>query len=279
MNSKTIVTTLKGLNVHRLLRPIKPLLPNSLISWVQKNTVYKLVLTEELKPEYKRACKYLSETAGIENIGDYLEFGVSGGTSLNCMHEVLQELRYSSVRLFGFDSFEGLPAYASNEDDGVWEPGQFKSEYHVTHRFLDKKGVDWQRTFLIKGWFSDTLNQELISKHQIDKASLIMIDCDIYSASKEALSFCAPLIKDISIIFFDDWGTFKSDEKNVGEKRAFDEFLQEHTHLKARSFGGYNWYGRPYGKIFLVSNELFLGNSSLKELLTEFELYQPLAGD
>ena len=69
-----------------------------------------------------------------------------------------------------------------------------------------------------------------------------MIDCDLYSSAKEALNFCGPLILDEAIIFFDDWAgpleTSLADEQK-GEKRAFDEFLQEHPQLKAVRFGTY----------------------------------------
>jgi len=54
-----------------------------------------------------------------------------------------------------------------------------------------------------------------------------MIDCDLYSSAKQALDFCAPLIVGQTIIFFDDWGGGTSlDKENLGEKRAFLEFLQ-----------------------------------------------------
>ncbi len=81
----------------------------------------------------------------------------------------------------------------------------------------------------------------------ITKASLIMIDCDIYSSAKEFLNFCGPLIEDRTIIFFDDWS-----QKSQGEGKAFDEFLNENQHIKAEKFGSY----KPYGTVFLVTNTL-----------------------
>src|SRR5688572_1750361 len=65
------------------------------------------------------------ETAGA--LGDYLEFGVYHGTSLSCMYEARRQAGVGQMRLFGFDSFEGLPESAAREDAGVWAPGQFKS--------------------------------------------------------------------------------------------------------------------------------------------------------
>ena len=84
-----------------------------------------------------------------------------------------------------------------------------------------------------------------------------MIDCDLYSSARQALSFCAPLIKDQVIIFFDDWGGGGDlHEKNLGEKKAFDEFLQEHPEFKAKNFGSYyhtEVKNKAIAKIFLVS--------------------------
>ena len=50
------------------------------------------------------------------------------------------------------------------------------------------------RGVLIKGWLSDTLNKETIARHDLSNAGVIMIDVDIYTSSKQALDFCAPLI-------------------------------------------------------------------------------------
>jgi len=197
-----------------------------------------------IKAKYTKALKLLSEKTGSENLGDYLEFGVSHGTSLSSMHSVLKKLGLNNVRIFGFDSFEGMPAGSADEEGSMWHPGQFRSTIEETKQFLDLNGVDWKRTFLIKGWYSDTLTSELVEKHRIQKASVIMIDCDIYISSKQALDFCRPLIKGAAIIFFDDW----IEDKNVGECRALDEFLKKNPSFRAQEFDTY----LPQGKIFLV---------------------------
>ncbi|KAA5544131.1 class I SAM-dependent methyltransferase [Adhaeribacter rhizoryzae] len=256
MNSKEIVAFLRKLKVHEVLRPAKKLMPHKLKEWAEQNTVRELVSVNELWPQYQKACLFLASTVGPDNLGDYLEFGVCHGTSLNCMSQVLQEQRLSTVRLFGFDSFEGMPAISNQDDNGFWQPGQFRNELAATKCFLSHNGVDWNKTFLIKGWYSDTLTPELKQQHQIQKASLIMIDCDIYTSAKEALTFCKDLIKDIAIIFFDDWGSGNLASLNLGEKRAFQEFLDENPHFKAEEFGSYQYQGLAQAKIFKVVNTL-----------------------
>jgi hypothetical protein len=113
-------------------------------------------------------------------------------------------------------------------------------------------GINWDRVILEKGWFSQTLNSKFIQKHDLHKASLIMVDCDIYSAAHECLQFCGPLIKDYTVIFFDDWNPLA--KQNKGEKRAFDEFLHANPNFTAEEFGEYSYSNNDLsGKVFIVS--------------------------
>ena len=208
-----------------------------------------LVPEQELEQTYRDALERLSTHHGASAMGDYFEFGVCHGTSLLCMHRALQKLGITHTRLFGFDSFEGFPETAEYDDDGFWSPGQCKGDYELTHARLTKEGVDWDRTFLITGWFSETLTDQLKRDHQITKASVIMIDCDLYLSSKEALDFCEPLIVDQAVVVCDDWNTGDLAEKGLGEKRAFEELLLEHRDLHAEPIGSYN----QNSQVFFVS--------------------------
>lgn len=174
--------------------------------------------------------------------GDYLEFGVSRGTSLACMHRVLQSEGLSNVRLLGFDSFEGLPPEAKAEG---WAPGAFYSTMATTRRYLRSRGVDLKRVVLTKGWFKNTLTDKTRQRIGITDSSLIMVDCDMYSAARQALWFCEPCIQDRAVIFFDDWAS-KSVEHNVGEKEAFREFLDAFPSLQADPLSSYSSNARVF---------------------------------
>jgi O-methyltransferase len=229
--------------------------PNSLQQYFSRRMV--LVPTEELDKKYAEAVKYLS---GRGTLGDYLEFGVFRGSSLLCMHRALENANIKNVRLFGFDSFEGLPDSRDKQDEALsWQPGMFNTSLEETKSILQNGGVDWKKTFLIKGWYTDTLTSELVDKYQITNVSLIMMDCDLYSSAKQALEFCGPLIKKEAIIFFDDWDAGANlADRNLGEKLAFDEFLKSNPQFKATEFGSYyhtERKNRPVSKIFLVSKQ------------------------
>jgi hypothetical protein len=214
----------------------------------------QLVDEKEIKPKFEEALLYLKKFyQHSKPLGDYLEFGVSHGSSILYMFETTKKLRLDTIRLFGFDSFEGLPEEALTEDGGNWKPGDFYAKERKVRRFLAKSGIEWDRVKLVKGWFKDTLLYSFIEQNKIEKASIIMIDCDLYSAAKEALTFCVPLIVDKTIIFFDDWNAANLASRNLGEKKAFDEFLIENPQFEAEEFGNYSCHGKQNGMIMLVS--------------------------
>lgn len=201
---------------------------------------------DQLTLFFEKAVRRLSEAVGPKNVGDYLEFGVYQGNSMMAMQEAVRRVELGAVRFFGFDSFEGLPSEA--EWDGPWSEGEFRSDIEFTRKRLTEGGVDWRRTELVKGFFSDTLTPELREQHRIEKASLIMVDADLYTSSRDALAFCEPLIRDTSAIFFDDW---HSTDESGGEKRAFRELLEAHPDLEAEEIGTYS----PNALSFLVTRK------------------------
>jgi O-methyltransferase len=185
--------------------------------------------------------------AAHEEIGPYLEFGVSRGTSLATMYRALEAEGLRQFRLVGFDSFRGLPPEAVAQG---WQPAAFRSTRNATELFLKKSGVDLSRVDLVEGWFSDTLSEETAKRLALTRASLIMIDCDIYSASREALWFCAPLIRRRAVIFFDDWG-WRADKNEIGQREAFAEFLREFGQFSAEPIEPYISQAR----VFLVTRD------------------------
>jgi O-methyltransferase len=244
------VRLIKSLRLNRLANSVLQFAPKSLqekiTAWKVQNylatygTDAMVVLpVDKLKQKQREALQYLIDKYGAENLGDYLEFGVFSGTSISCMYQVSQEMGLKQMRLFGFDSFEGMPDIAATEDEGTWTPGQFKFGIEFTKGILTARGIDWHRVFLTKGWFCDILKPEFREHHQIKKASILMVDCDLYSSTVDVLAFCEPLIQDETIVFFDDWHSNDLAEKNMGEKKAFDEFLQSHPNFTVQEFGTY----------------------------------------
>lgn len=249
----------RALRVGRLAEPVLQHLPDRsrrrLEMWEHSILLHSgqhlLVPPKALELKYREALILLIETRGTESLGDYLEFGVGYGSALACMYRACKSLGVEHIRLFGFDSFEGLPHTARTDDGGFWRPGQFRCDLALTRELLTGQGMDWDRTILVKGWFCDTLNNELVRRHGITKASVIMVDCDMHLSAKEALDFCAPLIQDVAVIFFDDWHAGHLADRNMGEKLAFDEFLNENPEFSSEPLEELASYA-PLAEVFLV---------------------------
>ncbi len=208
------------------------------------NVPVSFVPPDQLALFFEKAACRVRDAVGADAMGDYLEFGVYQGNSMMAMQEATRRAGLERVRFFGFDSFAGLPSEA--EWDGPWSEGEFRSDIEFTRKRLTEGGVDWDRTELIKGFFSDTLTPELRQQHGLEKASLIMVDADLYTSSRDALAFCEPLIRDTAALFFDDWN---STDEAGGEKRAFRELLEAHPDLEAEEIGTYS----PNALSFLVT--------------------------
>ena len=214
---------------------------------------------------YVAALRLLQEKQPDVPLGDYLEFGVYHGTSLSSMYDAIRELGVDSVRLFGFDSFQGLPSIAADEDDGLWAPGQYRSSMELTRTNLSRWGVPEGSATLIPGWFDDTLVPETRLQHGIHRVSVVMVDCDLYSSTKTALAFCEPLVRDTAVFVFDDWHADGLADRNMGEGAAFREFLREHPHFTAEELAGLNYKDKADPMIFLVTRraESGLGGKTL----------------
>jgi hypothetical protein len=197
-----------------------------------------LVPASALTARLKEILQSLVSQSG-DAIGDYLEFGVYNGNSMACMFKALSSHHLDHVRLYGFDSFQGLPSDSPSEDGGVWRAGQFACPMSVTVAHLESEGIQLNRVSLIEGWYKNTLAPPATA-YGIRRVSIVMIDCDTYSSAQLALEFSYPVLTGTSMIICDDWKLNDLDIKQMGEYRAFNEFLESHPDLSAKAHHGYN---------------------------------------
>lgn len=200
---------------------------------------------EKLKDFFSRCIHMLQKVKG-DTIGDYLEFGVFNGNSLMSMHEAVTEAGLTNMRLFGFDSFKGLPAGSTNEDDGVWKKGMYSCSFEELQKCVERKNLSTEDITFIQGWYEDTLNADTAKKLQLQNIGIIFVDCDTYSSSKTVLDFIRPLLQQPMIICFDDWKLNDLDIKGLGEYKAFNEFLEKNPDISAQSIQSYNRKSRSF---------------------------------
>lgn len=119
--------------------------------------------------------------------GDYLEFGVSTGESLSwwSTHTAPQ------VRLFGFDTFTGLP-----EEWG----GQAAGTYSAHGRLPE---IDDQRVRYVVGRFDETVDPFLAAttlRHPL----VVHLDADLYRSTFDVLTALSPTLRTGDVVIFDE---------------------------------------------------------------------------
>lgn len=147
--------------------------------------------------------------------GDWVEFGVFVGTSARKILEVMP----SNIKLYLFDSFEGLPE--------EWEWGD-KFQRLKGHFALKKNQIpefDDERVIFKIGLFKDTISV-FVEEHP-EPLPLIHIDCDIYSSAICVLDGLNDLIVPGTIIIFDELYNYPRYLEH--EYRALQEFRYKHN--------------------------------------------------
>jgi O-methyltransferase len=222
----------RGARLNRAVDGVLSYLPPPAKRWVDGRRTalrvwagWEVLPPEEVARAFRECLALLERRMGRDRTGDYVEFGVFYGTSLLTMQQVSADAGLSGIRLFGFDSFEGLPEGAEAESEGIWRAGEFHASLRGARRHMTARGADWDRITLVPGWFDDTLTPATAERLGLEKASVIMVDCDLYSSAVACLSFAEPLIRDEAVLVFDDWHTGGLASRNEGERRAFDELL------------------------------------------------------
>ena len=159
------------------------------------------------KDIYHKIFEY-SKNAQIE--GDYLEFGVEYGNTFIIAYHTARKLNLKSMNFFAFDSFQGLPEIRGIDAEvRHFEEGTFATEKQVFLRRLKQNKVDINKVYTVPGWFNETLTNDTKKKLIIKKASVIMVDCDLYESTVPVLDFIVDYLQDGTIIIFDDWFCFK----------------------------------------------------------------------
>lgn len=164
--------------------------------------------------------------------GDIYVFGVWSGASIKSNLDYLKSRQIPYDKVFGFDSFEGLPReWAGIPYLRLFKKGEYSSEklYGVEKaRTIEiiEKGINNSKLRLIPGWFKDTLTADLVEKEAMGVASFVEIDVDLYGSTMEVLRFLFSnkLMKSGTVIYFDDWGAMGQNEG--GEALAWNKVIR-----------------------------------------------------
>ncbi|KAL1527764.1 hypothetical protein AB1Y20_009149 [Prymnesium parvum] len=177
---------------------------------------------------------------------DIYQFGVyTGGT----MRAIGRRVPHFG-RLWGFDSFQGLP----EETRGLmlegkhWNAGGFSTadalgvynETELLRRVYQVVGRP--HTTLIRGYFNESLTEELTRRHHFQPALLVDMDVDLYSSTMDCLNWLLAsqlLMPGLSYVRYDDW---RREGQSWGEAAA-------HRHITKR-------YGLTWRRISMKEYQL-----------------------
>jgi O-methyltransferase len=211
--------------------------------------------------------------------GDYLEFGVFKGASFveavkafeiaykrwGSQNKLTNRQAYSEnsseradahfaslefkepIRYFAFDSFQGLPDL--HEIDGGhsrFRSGRYNySESGFISNVLSKTSLQRHRLITVPGFYNESLLESLYETLALRKAAVVMIDCDLYSSTREVLRFITPLLVDGTILIFDDWYAYKGSPFK-GERLATSEWLSVNPNIVLSEFASRGAYQRAF---------------------------------
>lgn len=179
--------------------------------------------------------------------GDYLEFGVFWGDSfINAWHSARVTGR-SDIAFYAFDSFQGLPdpTGSAPDDGGDFEAGAFSCDRAGFERNLRRAGVDLSRVTVVEGFYESSLEKNKPGDIGLDAASVVWIDCDLYSSTVCVLDYITDLVRDGTVLIFDDWYCFRG-RPDRGEQRACAEWLQRNPGISLVPYRDFHWSGTSF---------------------------------
>lgn len=154
--------------------------------------------------------------------GDLVECGVAAGAQIGVMLAALNEIGRSR-RIWGFDSFEGIPLAGPRDTVQPGFPGP-KEDFQKPlegrgHGDIQSSGITvhsiesviqnlngWghspDRYRLVRGWFQDTIPKV---ESEIHKVSLLRLDGDLYESTKVCLEYLHPKVVPGGFVIIDDY--------------------------------------------------------------------------
>ena len=200
----------------------------------------------EIKPENKKLIEFAKLNGMSSNIrfvelinsvdyilknkikGDFVECGVWRGANLVVMQKLLERNRISNIKVYGFDTFEGMSEpteydydYMGNsakdamkkpkkEGRGIWA----YSTYERARNYCDNSVDQPENIIFVKGKVEETLIKQ---ENLPNSISLLRLDTDFYESTKIELEVLFPLLTKGGVLIIDDYGHFRGSQKAVDE--------------------------------------------------------------
>lgn len=164
--------------------------------------------------------RFMRQTGSIP--GDILELGsYKCGTTILLSHYL--DMLGSDKKIYACDTFSGFPYEDRFNDKSV----KLKIRCNDTSLgYVTDKIASFQAAHnirLVAGSFEDTLYQRLAEK----RFSFVLVDCDLYDATKFSLPFAYDRMERDAVCAFDEYRIHGITIPRWGETRAADEFAAQ----------------------------------------------------
>jgi len=176
--------------------------------------------------------------------GDYAEFGCCGGVTFGLAFNQSRKKNYH-CRLWAFDSFRGLPAKVTKEDDHpMWIEGTMAIDTQEFIKICNENHIPRSEFSIVPGYFEQSL-KDAASNNLPQNICLAYIDCDLYSSARSVLEFLALRLKHGMIIAFDDYYCWSPTQVS-GERKACAEYFRNNEKWVLLPFIKYGWGGMSF---------------------------------
>jgi len=204
---------------------------------------------ENTVSKYTAIKKAFYITAHDDTLGDYLEFGVFTGSSFNFAIKINRKIdkifnKQTSCEFIGFDSFQGFGEIKDFDQHPSFKNKFFLVKKKKVLRNI-KKIAKKNRYKIVEGFYQNTIKDKKPKDLNLNKARVIMIDCDLKESTVLALEFVKPCLQKGTIILFDDFHYYKGDI-NKGEYGAFKDFKKKYPEIMFRKILNYGYAGVGY---------------------------------
>jgi len=105
--------------------------------------------------------------------------------------------------------------------------------------------ISANRLITVPGFYNESLKEDLKETVDLKAASIVMIDCDLYSSTVSVLEFITNLVQDGTILIFDDWYAYKG-SPNYGERLATQEWIKKNPRFTLSPFAAKGPFQRAF---------------------------------
>jgi hypothetical protein len=172
--------------------------------------------------KYMAIKKAMYITATDQTYGSYMEFGVFTGSSFNFAMKINKQIEKifgkANCEFIGFDSFQGFGKINEDDRHHFYKDETFSVNVEKVLKNI-KKSAKGQQMRIIKGFFHETIKDKTTQDLNIDKARVVLIDCDLKESTRLALEFIRPSIQEALSFYLMTIYGLKAARKKVNIRR------------------------------------------------------------